>query len=822
MPLCATPELTDAQRKSLSREASFALRTKQAAGLAPTSITYVPIRPHIFRKSNGSGGMSLRKMNNILAITNSYYLNNDVGVQFYFCGTSPDYIDNDNLYNAYPAYEEAPVNGRDATNAMNQYYVHSFDRTNLGGYAFFPDEDAIGTTRSFILDEDDESDLANRLIPHELGHNFGLFHTFGNTGIGTNELVTRGAGANCTEAGDELCDTPADPYGMPGASVLEVNGCEVYNGTAVDAQGNRFVPSSTNLMSYYFPCTHDFTPGQYDRVQAGLALRQTHSTYSLDCPPTNVLAATNLTVRISDFSVVLTWQDNAANEMGYFIERSTSPSSGFVPVGGVGQNETSFIDTKIAGTTLYYYRVRPSNATTNGISSTVSIVSPAGCRPNFDKDCAEGDGLDGFIFNGTVLSQDSNCSPSGFSSFTATSATVLAGQSYTFRGTLLSTSFQEGVSIWADLNRNGLFETSQNELLFQTPTPVRGQFTGTLTIPSGLASGLIGLRIIAVYDTVPGDPCGRYEYGEAEDYRLHVIPPPSADLSLSMQVSNRTPLINQPVSYSLTLTNRGPSAANNVSWQNYLPPNLAFVTGDSRIVTSGTAISSSNITLANGASSTFVYQLRPTQPGTYISAAQIMSSNLPDPDSQLGSGTGDGQDDAASVDIRTASASDAIYISPNTNQVPLPPVSPNQPTPDPAKADLSLSMALSDRTPGLSQPVTFTLTVRNAGGIAAGNIIVRDTLRGLTLQTPSSNITVVGTGSNYTIIEGTIPSLAAGQSGQLIFTARPLVSGFVKNNAQIWSSTTADPDSRPGVATPTGNNLNGEDDVAEIDLRVGS
>ena len=71
-----------------------------------------------------------------------------------------------------------------------------------------------------------EDDMGNRLIPHELGHNFNLVHTFGERsgngtlGSGTTlELVTRGAGANCTTEGDYLCDTPADPYNISEANL---------------------------------------------------------------------------------------------------------------------------------------------------------------------------------------------------------------------------------------------------------------------------------------------------------------------------------------------------------------------------------------------------------------------------------------------------------------------------------------------------------------------------------------------------------------------------------------------------------------------------
>lgn len=818
-PLCGTPDLTRDELRTLNAAATFALTMKQASGTAVSGITYVPIKPHIYRRSNGTGGMTLNKLNNVMAITNSYYMLNGSGIQFYFCGTTPDYIDNDALYNSFQAYVETSANGRDALNAMNLYYVNAFSQSGLGGYAYFPNN-TIQSTRSFILNEADEVDLANRLLPHEIGHNFSLYHTFGNSNSSTNELVTRGPGANCLTAGDELCDTPADPYGKTGAGVIKINGCEVYKDDgAVDAQGQRYSPSMTNIMSYYFPCTHDFTPGQYERIQAGLALRQSHTAYTLDCPPTVVAAPTNVTASASSGSIVISWQDNGTSEMGYFIERSTSPNNGFVPIGGVGTNVTTYTDVTAAAVTTYYYRVRPSNSTTQGISSVASAFSP-GCRPIYGpSNCTEGDGLNSFVFNGTTLSQNSGCSTGGYNSSTVVSATVTQGQSYSFNGTLLSSTYQEGVSIWADFNRNGAF--TSDELVYQTPTTINQPFSGSISFPSTLSAGPITIRVVVAYNTVPNDPCGIYLYGETEDYQLQIAQPTSADLSLSMKTSTRTPLVNQPISFSVTVQNDGPNQATGVSWQNRLPPNLNFVSADAGVVSSGSAVSGSGISINSGASATFVYQVRPTQPGTYINAAQIIASNQPDPDSEPNSGTGDGQDDAATIDIRTvSSAAGTVFTSPNPNQTPLPAVLSSQPPTDPTKADLSLAMMVDKRAAQLGQPVTFTIVVSNAGGSSASSVVVRDTLRGFTFISSLSGASIIGSGSGYTIIEATVNTINAGNSASIFFSATPTLSGSVMNRAQIWSTPTPDPDSTPGSVTPTGNNFNGEDDTAWIDLRI--
>ena len=260
---------------------------------------------------------------------------------------------------------------------------------------------------------------------------------------------------------------------------------------------------------------------------------------------------------------------------------------------------------------------------------------------------------------------------------------------------------------------------------------------------------------------------------------VNVVNP--ADLSLSLQTNSRILTVNQPVSYSLTMRNDGPYDATGVQWQNRLPAGLVFVSGSTGVTGSSTAVSgASKFSLAVGQEVTFTYQLRPTQPGQYINAAQILTSDQYDPDSQPGSGTGDGQDDAASADLRTVDSTTTVYASPNPNQVPLPSVLSNQPAPDPAKADLSLAMAINTRTPKTGQPVTFTITISNAGGLTATNIVVRDTLRGLTFTSSPSGVSIVGSGSGYTIIEGTVASLSAGGSAQLIFTASPLTTGYLK------------------------------------------
>lgn len=372
---CGTGGLTAEQARLMVQQANLAKARNRAARPAFTGITYIPIRPHIVRQSSGAGGFGLANLNQAMALTNQYYLQNGVGIQFYFAGTSPDYIDSDELYAGFS--ETDALDKRDAVNALNQYYIASLASAQVyvGGYAYYP-SNSVQSTRSVIKTIDLEA-LGKFIIPHELGHNFGLIHTFGFSTPST-ELVTRGAGANCTTDGDLICDTPADPFNRPGANTISIDGCLQYdpNSTARDANGEAYAPFMTNIMSYWPSCTGDFTAGQYDRIEAGLALRKTHTAYTLDAAPSQVNAPSNLIVTIRGSSAVLTWQDNADTEMGYFVERSTDPNTGFVAVGGVGPNQTTFTDAQVSAQTRYYYRIRPSNTTTGSLSPTADVLVP--------------------------------------------------------------------------------------------------------------------------------------------------------------------------------------------------------------------------------------------------------------------------------------------------------------------------------------------------------------------------------------------------------------------------------------------------------------
>lgn len=88
---------------------------------------------------------------------------------------------------------------------------------------------------------------------HEMGHLFGLPHTF----EAGNELVRRN---DCQTLGDGFCDTEADPH--PTGEVAGAH-CDFQAGPK-DANNDYYTPPLDNYMTYFKPCRCRFTQEQYN------------------------------------------------------------------------------------------------------------------------------------------------------------------------------------------------------------------------------------------------------------------------------------------------------------------------------------------------------------------------------------------------------------------------------------------------------------------------------------------------------------------------------------------------------------------------------
>jgi Pregnancy-associated plasma protein-A len=177
-----------------------------------------------------------------LELTNKFF--SPICMSFTLC--KYDTIYNYNFDSLAQRIESAEVTTLfEERNRLNIYIVEELDDPSICGF---------GGKNIFL-----KKNCGPGTLVHEMGHVFGLMHTFEENGL---ELVD---GSNCDTAGDKICDTPADPYDPELAkSILYQRGCE-FTFMGLDANGQFYQPDMGNIMSYY-GCDCGFTRGQYLRM----------------------------------------------------------------------------------------------------------------------------------------------------------------------------------------------------------------------------------------------------------------------------------------------------------------------------------------------------------------------------------------------------------------------------------------------------------------------------------------------------------------------------------------------------------------------------
>jgi hypothetical protein len=105
--------------------------------------------------------------------------------------------------------------------------------------------------------------------------------------------------------------------------------------------------------------------------------------------------------------------------------------------------------------------------------------------------------------------------------FTLPNPSLTAGNSYPI--SVSTGGDAEGIAVWIDFNRNGVYNASELVLNGYAGTNP-ATYTGNVNIPAGAMNGLTSMRVRCTFfaNASVAGPCGSVSFGETEDYNVTI------------------------------------------------------------------------------------------------------------------------------------------------------------------------------------------------------------------------------------------------------------------------------------------------------------
>ncbi|HWP45948.1 MAG TPA: FG-GAP-like repeat-containing protein [Candidatus Limnocylindrales bacterium] len=220
-----------------------------------------------------------------------------------------------------------------------------------------------------------------------------------------------------------------------------------------------------------------------------------------------------------------------------------------------------------------------------------------------------------------------------------------------------------------------------------------------------------------------------------------------ADLSVIKTDSPDPTTVNATLTYTIRVTNNGPSQATNVTLTDTLPSSVTFVSslpGSPTCTPSGSTVTCNLGTLNSGAISTVTILVIPTSAGTITNTVSV---------------TGGGIDPNPANNTETESTTVT-------------------------SADLAITKSDSPDPVLIGSNLTYTLTVTNNGPFQATGVVVTDTLPASVILVSAPGCTQAG--STVTCNLGSINS---GSSASVTIVVQPTTVGTISNTASVTSNT---------------------------------
>lgn len=394
---CGTPDFTPEQSRAFAKHIQQAeLRRKQSRQTTAT-VTFLGIKPWVVK------GGTFWPPNIIVNYINK--LNEDfvkTNIQFYIVSGGVGTITATNSRTlTYPNDETNLLTTNFDATAINVYFADGLNYCGSDGTC-----KGVGGFSPSLLDlntlTDRPTDIANPnvqpkkddyilvgsaysdVLSHEMGHYFGLLHTF-NGSAATNCNDRERPGFGDTDRGDLIADTDADPFPLFTTSPFNQTTC-AYSSTLVHCATNqRFNPPVNNTMSYWDSdlCPKYFTANQLSRIPLFLSPRQdSRNQYQLQNGVPGVATGPVITGKMTGTDLserAISWSaafggTPVTGALGYIVERSTTSDFNTYIISYSTENPSSNGVSEsgpLPPGGIYYYRVRASNG--KAYSNTVAL-----------------------------------------------------------------------------------------------------------------------------------------------------------------------------------------------------------------------------------------------------------------------------------------------------------------------------------------------------------------------------------------------------------------------------------------------------------------